>query len=252
VVAGGHDLAVARGHRRQPCKPRCRTLATHLGHFHGGDEAELRRGRRYAVARRVVGLLAAYAKQRPQVLVDWLDGNPGDLDDDLRWQPHLWRALVARVDADPPHIRHAATVARLHEGPSELPKRLSLFGHTRLPATDIELLAALSTHHDLHLWLPHPSDDLWRKLTDIHGPVERRDDASRHQAHHPLPDTLGRDIRELQRTLPQADTDEFVGAATRPNTMLGRWDRPAGLRVVRRPGRPRRTSAGRVRRGGAV
>ena len=175
----------------------CRTLATHLGHFdEDADEAELRRGRRYAVARRLAGLFASYAKQRPQMLVDWLVGTPsdgagGDLDDDLRWQPHLWRAVAERVDADPPHIRHETTLARLREGPMDLPSRLSLFGHTRLAASEIELLGALATHHDLHLWLPHPSDDLWRKLSDVHDPVPRREDTSRKQADHPLLDTLG-------------------------------------------------------------
>ncbi|EUA40299.1 exodeoxyribonuclease V, gamma subunit [Mycobacterium avium subsp. avium 2285 (R)] len=77
-------------------EPWCRTLATHLGHFHSGAEAELRRTRRYEAARRLAGLFAGYARQRPRLLVDWLDGDPGDLDEDLRWQPPLWRALVAR------------------------------------------------------------------------------------------------------------------------------------------------------------
>ena len=79
-------------------EPWCRTLATHLGHFAPTEmEAELRRGRRYSVARRLAGLFASYARQRPQLLVDWLDGNAGDLDTDLAWQPELWRALVATV-----------------------------------------------------------------------------------------------------------------------------------------------------------
>ncbi|MGH3678121.1 MAG: exodeoxyribonuclease V subunit gamma [Mycobacterium sp.] len=200
----------------------CRTLATHLGHFAANeDEAELRRGRRYAVARRLAGLFASYARQRPQLLVDWENDIAGDIDPDLLWQPPLWRALVDRVDADPPHVRHQTTLARLRATPSDLPERLSLFGHTRLPATDIELLQALSTHHDLHLWLPHPSDDLWQRLNDLHDLVPRREDTSRHHARHPLLDTLGRDLRELQRSLPAGDTDEFVGAATRPDTLLG-------------------------------
>jgi exodeoxyribonuclease V gamma subunit len=200
----------------------CRTLATHLGHFTANaDEAELRQGRRYAVARRLAGLFAWYAKQRPQMLVDWLNGDAGDLDDDLRWQPHLWRALVDKVDADPPHVRHETTLARLRATMSDLPERISLFGHTRLPAADIELLQALSTHHHLHLWLPHTSDDLWCRLADVHDTVPRGEDTTRDHAHHPLLDTLGRDVRELQRTLPPGDTDEFLGAATRPDTLLG-------------------------------
>ena len=151
-------------------QPWCAILARHLGHFHTGDEAELRRGRRYSVARRLAGLFASYARQRPQLLIDWLDGDAQGLDTDLAWQPELWRALVERIDADPPHIRHQKTLVRLREGPSELPARLSLFGHTRLACTDIELLQALSTHHELHLWLPHPSDELWRKLATITAP----------------------------------------------------------------------------------
>ena len=113
-----------------------------------------------------------------------------DLDVDLHWQPELWRALVAHIDADPPHIRQQKTVARLREGPSDLPARLSLFGHTRLACTDIELLQALSTHHDLHLWLPHPSDVLWQKLAGSHGAIPRREDTSHRErrqsaARHP-------------------------------------------------------------------
>ncbi|MBV9319247.1 MAG: exodeoxyribonuclease V subunit gamma, partial [Mycobacterium sp.] len=87
-------------------EPWCRTLAMHLGRFESTDtEAELRRGRRYSVARRLAGLFASYGRQRPQLLVDWLDGNTPDLDADLAWQPELWRALVERIEADPPHIR---------------------------------------------------------------------------------------------------------------------------------------------------
>src|SRR5262249_8160469 len=72
-------------------EPWCHTLAKHLGHFDtDAAEAALRRGRRYAVARRLAGLFASYARQRPLLLADWLDGDLGDLDGDLAWQPELW------------------------------------------------------------------------------------------------------------------------------------------------------------------
>jgi exodeoxyribonuclease V gamma subunit len=219
-------------------EPWCRTLATHLGHFDSGEEAELRRGRRYAVARRLAGLFASYARQRPQLLVDWLDGNVGDLDDDLAWQPQLWRALVAAVPADSPHNRHEKTVARLRESPSELPARLSLFGHTRLPGTDVELLDALAVHHELHLWLPHPSDDLWRALSGVHGAVPRRADTSHRAVDHPLLATLGRDLRELQRGLPENPiTDEYLSGAIKSDTLLGWLQSDIAANVVRPDGR---------------
>ncbi|HTY35311.1 exodeoxyribonuclease V subunit gamma [Mycobacterium sp.] len=219
-------------------EPWCATLATHLGHGLTDLEAELRRGRRYAVARRLAGLFASYARQRPHLLADWLDGRVVGLDADLDWQPHLWRALVERIDADPPHVRHQKALTRLREGRTELPARLSLFGHTRLACTEVELLDALATHHDLHLWLPHPSDDLWRALDDLHGAVPRTEDASRHAAHHPLLETLGRDLRELQRMLPaNLASDEYLTRASAPDTLLGWLQSDIAANAVRPEGR---------------
>ncbi len=216
----------------------CKTLATHLGHFEAGEEKELRMGRRYAVARRLAGLFASYARQRPQLLIDWESDTAGDIDSDLDWQPPLWRALLNRVDADPPHIRHAKTLATLQESPTELPERLSLFGHTRLPSTEIELLDALATHHDLHLWLPHPSDSLWQSLAGAHGQIPRRDDTSHREVGHPLLATLGRDLRELQRGLPpDPQTDEYLGGHDRPDTLLGWLQSDITANAVRRDGR---------------
>ncbi|ADU01101.1 exodeoxyribonuclease V subunit gamma [Mycolicibacterium gilvum] len=219
-------------------EPWCSTLGAHLGHFADGEERELRQGRRYAVARRLAGLFASYATQRPRLLEDWLAGRTDGLDADLRWQPELYRALVDRVQADPPHVRHAETVARLVDSPTDLPERLSLFGHTRLPVTEIELLAAVATHHDLHLWLPHPSDALWTSLRDVRDVIPRRDDTSHRRVGHPLLATLGRDLRELQRCLP-TDTvsDESLGSVARPDTLLGWLQSDIGADRVRAEGR---------------
>ncbi|MCB0943420.1 MAG: exodeoxyribonuclease V subunit gamma, partial [Mycobacterium sp.] len=82
-------------------EPWAATLARHLGHGLAGEEGDLRRGRRYAVARRVAGLFAAYAQQRPAVLADWTAGSDTDgvgdpVPADLAWQPHLWRRVLGR------------------------------------------------------------------------------------------------------------------------------------------------------------
>ena len=218
-------------------EPWCVTLASHLGHFEQGDEKELRLGRRYAVARRLAGLFSSYARQRPQLLVAWQDGTDGGVDADLGWQPFLWRAVLTRIDADPPDVRHAKVVAQLRESAADLPERLSLFGHTRLPATEVELLDALSSHHDLHLWLPHPSDELWSALSALRGTVPRRDDTSHREVGHPLLATLGRDLRELQRLLPVAGVDEHIPTVYRPDTLLGWLQSDMAANSVRRQGR---------------
>jgi exodeoxyribonuclease V gamma subunit len=219
-------------------EPWCAALAAHLGHGVGADaEArDDRRNRRYAVARRLAGHLASYAAQRPRLLTDWregrdTDGAGGELDADLRWQPELWRRLLEVVDAPPPDVRHEATLAVLRSDAGaglDLPPRLSLFGHTRISATEAELLAALGELRDVHLWLPQVSATLWEDLRAVSaaGPVPRAEDHSADVVGHPLLAALGRDARELQRTLaPLGAKDEVLPSAEEgpvgDATMLG-------------------------------
>ncbi len=208
----------------------CAPLARHLGHGLGDAEEAIRRGRRFAVAQRIARLFASYAAQRPGLLTDWStgrdtagSGNP--LDEDLSWQPPLWRAVCARVDAPTPGERHAATVLRLVGEPEsfELPERLSLFGHTRLSVTDIGLLAALGRRRDVHVWLPHPSPDLWAALQDKSGPVPRDQDTSADEVGQPLLAALGRDSRELESLLLDAGGEVLpaLSAPERRATLLG-------------------------------
>ena len=228
-------------------------LSRHLGH---GDPADERSARRYAVARRIAGLFSSYAVQRPQLVREWragqdTDGAGGQLDDDLRWQAELWRRLVERVEAPAPDLRHAETLERLRDGATvidhglDLPGRLSLFGHTRLPVTEVELLRALGEHRDVHLWLPQPSPVLWSALgpTAVEGPVPRADDDSADLVHHPLLASLGRDSRELRRALGDLDAEQAPAGLADPTTLLG-WLQ-ADLRANRTPDAA--TQAQRVR-----
>jgi exodeoxyribonuclease V gamma subunit len=212
-------------------EPWCKTLALHLGHGVGGEQGELRRDRRYSVVRRIAGLFSAYAVQRPEVLTDWREGRDTDgagrsLPGDLAWQPELWRGLLRRVDAPPPDVRHQHTVRAISAGaPLALPDRLSMFGHTRLPVTELELLRAVGKVREVHLWLPQPSPAAWRTLAEVvaEGPVRRRADPSGRSVRHPLLSSLGRDSRELQRSL--ASLGEVVHqelpAESEPRSLLG-------------------------------
>ncbi|HET7387300.1 MAG TPA: exodeoxyribonuclease V subunit gamma [Nocardioidaceae bacterium] len=221
-------------------EPWCAALARHLGFGLAGEEGDLRRGRRYSVARRLAGLFASYAVQRPALVADWrtardTDGAGAALDEDLLWQAELWRRLVTRVDEPPPDVRHAETVRRLRSGDTdlELPPRLSLFGHTRLPVTEVELLGALGARREVHLWLPQASSSLWEELAPLvaGGPVRRVDDPSVQRVGHPLLASLGRDARELQRTLAvvpasergesQHRTGQFSTGEATGGTLLG-------------------------------
>ncbi len=211
-------------------EPWARVLADHLGHGIAGEEGDLRRGRRLAVARRLAGLFASYAVQRPDLLVDWESGGRGDggggvLPEDLAWQPELLRRTLATVGGPGPVARHASVVAGLQAGTLrlDLPARISLFGHTRIGATEAALLAALGLSRDVHLWLPHPSAELWESLRDAASVGWRRDDQSHVAVRHPLLAAMGRDIREAQTTLLRAGATEapMLASPERPRTVLG-------------------------------
>jgi exodeoxyribonuclease V gamma subunit len=212
-------------------EPWARVLGEHVGHEIPGEEGVLRRGRRYAVARRLSGLFAAYASQRPQLLADWESGGDGDgaggrLELDLAWQPRLWRRLLAEVDEPSPVVRHARTVQALVTGAvqPDLPERLSLFGHTWLSRTEAELLGALGEHRDVHLWMPHPSDALWRSLRGAPSSGWRREDRSHVGIAHPLLAAMGRDVRETEGVLLGAGAKDagVLPSPEPPATVLGR------------------------------
>ncbi|MBM7517128.1 exodeoxyribonuclease V subunit gamma [Nocardioides nitrophenolicus] len=209
----------------------CATLATHLGHGLDGEEGELRRSRRWSVARRLAELFASYAVQRPALVRDWREGRDTDgagapLAPDLAWEAELWRRLLARMaaagHAEPPDLRHERVCAALRAGEVdglELPDRLSLFGHTRLPETELDLLAALAAHRDVHLWLAQPSAALWSAVAAAEVPVGPRDESrSAELAHHPLLASLGRDARELATVLgARVRAGEAVDAGAAPD-----------------------------------
>ncbi len=223
-----------------------KVLAEHLGHDSapGLDEAEreLRRGRRFAVARRLAGLFASYAEQRPDLLADWEsggrgDGGGGELPPDLAWQPELWRAVVAEVGPPTPAERHADVTRRLRSGALDppLPDRLSLFGPTRISATDIDLLSAVAVRRDVHVWLPDPSGAAWGSDVATVPPMWRRDDDSQSRMVNPLLAAMGRDVREVRSRLVLAGAVDSGDATTpdRAPTVLG--DLQQDIAADRRP-----------------
>jgi len=212
-------------------EPWCAALTRHLGADGGEDPDDVRAGRRYSVALRLARLVQRYGEQRPAVLTAWREGRDEDgtgapLALDLRWQAELYRRLIASVSEPPPDVRHATTLDRLRAGDPtlDLPARLSLFGHTRLARTEMDLLRALGAHREVHLWLPQPSPAAWDAVRPLGGIVSREEDDARLLIEHPLLASLGRDSRELARVVgPDGVLDEGHVAApvAAPTTVLG-------------------------------
>ncbi|GAA1851826.1 exodeoxyribonuclease V subunit gamma [Microlunatus capsulatus] len=138
-----------------------------------------------------------------------VDGEGRPLPPDRAWQAELWRRLRTELDAPSPAERVAAGTTALAADPalSDLPERVSVFGATRLEPQHVAVLAALSAGRDVHLWLPHPSPDLWASLAAApahHDLPRRAEDRSDGAARHRLLAYLGRDVRELQLVLQAA------------------------------------------------
>jgi exodeoxyribonuclease V gamma subunit len=215
-------------------EPWCATLTSHLGV--GDEEHAYRRNRRLATAQHLARLYDSYAENRPAMLLDWsqgsdTDGAGGGVAPELAWQAELWRRLAQRIGANSPALRLPVALQRIRAdaGVVDLPARLSVFGPTRLTTSQLQVLAAMAVHRDVHLWLPHPSAPLWDRIAEVttgQERVRRHDDPTVEIPRNALLASLGRDARELQLQL-AATTDSGTQQhhhpiEARPDTVLGR------------------------------
>jgi exodeoxyribonuclease V gamma subunit len=186
----------------------------------GGDGA--RPARRFGAVRHLADLFDHYGIHRPTMITAWAagddtDGHGARLQPDVAWQAPLWRCLRERLGSPSAAERLGAACLRLRDEPAlvDLPPRLALFGLTRLPASYVEVLAALGERRDVRLFLLHPSPALWDRITGRHGDRSaglplRRDDPTAKLARNPLVATWGRDAREMQLVLWTAVRDRPV------------------------------------------
>ena len=211
-------------------------LAAHLGGA-GADADACRRARRLSTVRHIADLYDRYAVHRPAMLRAWAEGG------DDGWQAELWRRLRARIGEPSPAERLDDACARLRADPAlvDLPARVSLFGLTRLPASYLDVLHALAVERDVHLFLLHPSAELWARIaafTRDRPPIVRRDeDATAALPQNPLLASWGQDAREMQLVLAGRPDDVVVHdhlvVEERRPTLLGRIQ--ADVRADRAP-----------------
>ena len=201
-------------------EPWLAVLATHLQVRDG-----IARGaRRLKAARHLAQLFDRYALHRPGLVRGWAAG------DDDRWQAELWRHLRARLDTPSLAERLGDAAARLTEDPTlvTLPERLSIFGLTRLPAGHLEVLQAIASHRELHLFLLHPSPVLWSRVAAMLDPaapiVQRVGDPTVTAPRDRLLASWGQDAREMQLVLAGAEAADHLHERDHPpaHTLLAR------------------------------
>ena len=134
------------------------------------------------LACRLADLFDQYQVYRPDWLGDWAQGidrlaAPGRTDlalpPDQRWQPLLWRAVLATLDerersAIRPAI-HQRALDVLHAGSalaSPVARRIVLFGMAHVPLPVLQLLDALSGISQVLLAIPNPCRFHWADIMD--------------------------------------------------------------------------------------
>ena len=189
--------------------------------------------RRYPTARHLADLYDRYAVNRPDLLEGWAAGSAGwgvGGDDTEAWQAELWRLLQARIGVPGPAERYSEAALRIEAKPElvDLPRRISMFGLTRLPASHLRVLKALAAGRDVHLFLLHPSPALWDEvegaLPTPSPRLRRADDTTSALAANPLLRSWGRDAREMQLVLEAQGVgrSEHRSVPVGPSTLLGR------------------------------
>jgi exodeoxyribonuclease V gamma subunit len=147
--------------------------------------------RRFTRARALARLFDYYGQVRPTLVQSWARG------DDSHWQAELWRRTRTAIGGESPAERLPAACARLREQPEllRLPPRLALFGLTRLPAAQLELLQAIGSGREVHLML---------------NSVPRRDEPG--TTSNRLLASWGRESQALQAQLRAAGAGPLAGA----------------------------------------
>lgn len=200
------------------------------------DDQDLRK--RYQLAERLADLFDQYQVYRADWLEDWANGldrlrtsrgGERPLDQASLWQPALWRALLA--DVGPQHLaesragvhpRFVAHLGALDSRPAGLPRRVTVFGISSLPAQMLEALAAMARFSQVLLFVHNPCQHHWgdivedkdllrhqyrrqRRKGNPAGQIGLFDEPEMHQHAQPLLAAWGKQGRDYINLLDQYD-----------------------------------------------
>ncbi|MCF2860405.1 exodeoxyribonuclease V subunit gamma [Pseudoalteromonas sp. SMS1] len=139
----------------------------------GGDEPD---GLKlFTLCEKIADVYDQYLMYRPDWLAVWETGEDALTDVDVaiaNWQPDLWRALIAYTDqlGQSAYNRanmHEQLLTALTNAPTEaLPERISIFGLSAMPTSQLEVFQALGTKVDVLLFFFNPSEHYWGDLVD--------------------------------------------------------------------------------------
>ena len=125
-----------------------------IANYLSGDDATLKC---YQLSRRIADLFDQYLVYRADMISRW------EVGEETHWQARLWRAM--REQSAEPHraalIEEFLTSLDAQGAAAEIPQRITLFGLSALPPLYLDIIASLSEHIEVHLFLLNPSLNYW-------------------------------------------------------------------------------------------
>ena len=142
--------------------------------------------RRFKLAGRLATLFDEYMVYRPEMLTRWETGDDGDLAENLRWQPALWRTLVEGELAGQTYLaafQQMQAKLRASEVGTDF-SRIRVFGVSMLPTVYLRFFELLSRKVPVDFYVLNPSDTDWFTVPvqretqlELEGRLDNPDDA---------------------------------------------------------------------------
>jgi len=142
-------------------KPAYGTLRSYLSDDQDGVKL-------FQLSSKIADLFDQYLVFRPGMILDWEQGTKSD-DINRRWQADLWQEINTSAEAESMHRTHLREMLfeRLSNHDADvslLPERVSAFGISHLPLFHLQILAAVSTHVQVNLFLMNPCREYWEEI----------------------------------------------------------------------------------------
>lgn len=122
-----------------------------------GERPELKL---FQLANKIAEVFDRYLAFRPQMILDWDAGQAQD------WQAILWRELAREhPDSHQPALGKKLIEALVSgKALGELPARVSIFGLSTLPRFYLDLVEAIATRVEVHLYVMEPNPEWWHEI----------------------------------------------------------------------------------------
>lgn len=147
----------------------------------------------YQLSSKIADLFDQYLVYRPEWIFAWEKGEDeqitaqiqkqqpnlnatlfAQIQGNTKWQGELWRALVVDVKSDVGDATHRAALHNQFlalladkKAPKKLPSRIFIFGIPALPTAYLNILQAISSEVDIHLFFNNPCQEYWGDISDL-------------------------------------------------------------------------------------